>query len=81
MVATVESCNVGGFSMNALLNEVGKARRSLYLQPEDALEFSQATWVKPPVRPGTPIPPGRGVLLVGRSVVDVPATPAAEDLP
>jgi len=66
VVATIESRNAGGFSMNALLNEVRKARRSLYLQPEDPLEFFQTTGVKPPVRPGTPMPPGRGVLLVDR---------------
>jgi S-DNA-T family DNA segregation ATPase FtsK/SpoIIIE len=66
VVATIETRNVGGFSMNALLNEVRKARRSLFLQPDDPVELFQATGVKPPVRPGTPMPPGRGVLLVDR---------------
>ncbi len=66
VIATIESRNLGGFSMNALLNEVRKARRSLHLQPDDPVEFFQATGVKPPVRPGTPMPPGRGVLLTDR---------------
>jgi DNA segregation ATPase FtsK/SpoIIIE, S-DNA-T family len=66
VAATIETRNVAGFSMNALLNEVRKARRSLFLQPDDAVEFFQTTGVKPPIRPGTPMPPGRGVLLVDR---------------
>jgi S-DNA-T family DNA segregation ATPase FtsK/SpoIIIE len=66
VVATIETRNVGGFSMNAMLNEVRKARRALYLQPDDPVELFQLTGVKPPVRPGTPMPPGRGVLVVDR---------------
>jgi S-DNA-T family DNA segregation ATPase FtsK/SpoIIIE len=66
VVATIETRNVGGFSMNPLLNEVRKARRSLFLQPDDAVEFFQTTGIKPPIRPGTPMPPGRGVLIADR---------------
>ena len=66
VVATIETRNMGGFSMDPLLNEVRKARRALYLQPDDPVEFFQTTGVKPPIRPGTPMPPGRGVLVVDR---------------
>ncbi|HKY16440.1 MAG TPA: FtsK/SpoIIIE domain-containing protein [Microthrixaceae bacterium] len=66
IVATIESRSLGGFSMNAMLNEVRKARRALHLQPDDAVEFFQTTGVKAPIRPGTPMPPGRGVLVVDR---------------
>jgi S-DNA-T family DNA segregation ATPase FtsK/SpoIIIE len=78
VIATIESRNHAGFSMNAMLNEMRKARRSLFLQPDDAVEFFQQTGVKPPIRPGTPMPPGRGVLLVDRSPILVQvADPAA----
>jgi S-DNA-T family DNA segregation ATPase FtsK/SpoIIIE len=66
VVATMESRNMGGFSMNPMVNEVRKARRALYLQPDDPLEFFQTTGVKPPIRPGTPMPPGRGILMIDR---------------
>lgn len=66
VVATIETRSHGGFSMNAMLNEVRKARRSLFLQPEEPVEFFQLTGVKAPVRPGTPMPPGRGILVVDR---------------
>ena len=69
VIATIETRNHAGFSMNALLNEVRKARRSLFLQPDDPVEFFQMTGVKPPIRPGTPMPPGRGVLLVDRKPI------------
>ncbi|MGY6500713.1 MAG: FtsK/SpoIIIE domain-containing protein [Acidimicrobiales bacterium] len=66
VVATIENRSVSGFSTNALLNTVRKARRALVLQPDDAVEFFQMTGVKAPLRPGTSMPPGRGVLLVDR---------------
>jgi S-DNA-T family DNA segregation ATPase FtsK/SpoIIIE len=52
--------------MDPLLNEVRKARRALYLQPDDPVELFQTIGVRPPIRPGTPMPPGRGVLVVDR---------------
>ena len=63
------SRNISGFSMDPLLNEVRKARRALYLQPDDPVELFQTIGVRPPIRPGTPMPPGRGVL-VDRSPPD-----------
>jgi S-DNA-T family DNA segregation ATPase FtsK/SpoIIIE len=66
IVATIESRSITGYSMNPMLNEVRKARRALYLQPDDPIELFQATGVRPPIRPGTPMPPGRGILLVDR---------------
>ena len=58
--------NISGFSMDPLLNEVRKARRALYLQPDDPVELFQTIGVRPPIRPGTPMPPGRGVLVIDR---------------
>jgi DNA segregation ATPase FtsK/SpoIIIE, S-DNA-T family len=66
VVATIETRSVAGFSPVNLLNEMRKARRAIYLQPDDPMELFQATGVRPPVRPGTPMPPGRGVLLIDR---------------
>jgi S-DNA-T family DNA segregation ATPase FtsK/SpoIIIE len=66
VVATIENRSFGGFSMNNLLNDVRKARRILALQPDDAMELFQMTGVKAPLRPGVPMPPGRGVLFVDR---------------
>jgi S-DNA-T family DNA segregation ATPase FtsK/SpoIIIE len=66
VVATIENRSLGGFSMDPMLNEVRKARRALYLQPDDPMELFQTTGVRPPIRPGTPMPPGRGVLVVDR---------------
>jgi S-DNA-T family DNA segregation ATPase FtsK/SpoIIIE len=66
VVATIENRAFTGFSMNALLNEVRGARRVLVLRPDDPLELFQMTGVKAQIRPGTPMPPGRGVLLADR---------------
>jgi S-DNA-T family DNA segregation ATPase FtsK/SpoIIIE len=66
VVATIENRSFSGFSMNNLLNDVRKARRILVLQPDDAMELFQMTGVKAPLRPGVPMPPGRGVLFVDR---------------
>ena len=60
VVATIEMRNISGFSMDPLLNEVRKARRALYLQPDDPVELFQTIGVRPPIRPGTPMPPGPG---------------------
>ena len=40
------SRNMGGFSMDPMLNEVRKARRALYLQPDDPVELFQTTGVR-----------------------------------
>jgi len=81
VVATIESRSLSGFSMNAVLNEVRGARRLLVLRPDDVLELFQLTGVRANLRPGTPMPPGRGVLVVDRvpSVVQV-ARPAEQEL-
>lgn len=78
VVATIETRSHAGFSMNAMLNEVRKARRSLFLQPEEPVELFQMTGVKAPIRPGTPMPPGRGILLTDRrpTLVQVARTTA-----
>jgi len=71
VVATIEMRNHAGFSMNAMLNEVRKARRSVFLQPDDPLELFQLTGVRAPLRPGTALPPGRGVLLADRKATTI----------
>jgi DNA segregation ATPase FtsK/SpoIIIE, S-DNA-T family len=82
VVATIENRSFSGFSMNALLNEVRGARRLLVLRPDDPMELFQMTGVKAQIRPGTPMPPGRGVLLADRipTLVQV-AEPAAPKQP
>ena len=67
VVASIETRSYSGFSMNAMLNELRKARRVLFLQPDDPVELFQLSGVRPPIRPGTSMPPGRGVLLVDRN--------------
>lgn len=67
VVATIETRSFSGFSMNPMLNELRKARRLLFLQPDDPIELFQLSGVRPPIRPGTSMPPGRGVLLVDRA--------------
>lgn len=66
VIATVESRNLSGFTMNGLLNEVRRARQVVHLQPDDAAELFQATGVKVPIRPGLAMVPGRGVLIADR---------------
>lgn len=66
VIATVETRSYAGFSMNAMLSELRKTRRVLFLQPDDPVEMFQLIGVRPPIRPGTSMPPGRGVLVVDR---------------
>jgi hypothetical protein len=82
VVAAIENRAFSGFSMNALLNEVRGAHRVLVLRPDDPLELFQMTGVKAQIRPGTPMPPGRGVLLTDRlpTLVQV-AQPVAQNDP
>ncbi|HSP03077.1 MAG TPA: FtsK/SpoIIIE domain-containing protein, partial [Acidimicrobiales bacterium] len=82
VVATIENRAFSGFSMNALLNEVRGARRVLVLRPDDPLELFQMTGVKAQIRPGTPMPPGRGVLLTDRipTLVQVAQPSAAPEV-
>ncbi|MDH3681988.1 MAG: FtsK/SpoIIIE domain-containing protein, partial [Acidimicrobiia bacterium] len=55
-----------GYSTNRLLQEMRKARSILYLQPPGPREVQEVTGCLPQIRPGLPMPPGRGVLVVNR---------------
>jgi DNA segregation ATPase FtsK/SpoIIIE, S-DNA-T family len=79
IVAAVESRALSGFTTNALLVELKRARRQLVLRPDDPAEFVQATGVKLPQRPGLIWTAGRGVLIADRipQVVQVAVTAAA----
>ena len=73
IVATMETRSMSGYTQNPLMNVLRRAPRLLVLRPDDPTDFLAATGVKLSIRPGTDLPPGRGVLLVDRvpSVVHV----------
>ncbi len=66
LVATLESRAMTGYTASSMLNLVRRSRRLLVLQPDDASDFLQMTGIKPPIRPGVAMPPGRGVLVADR---------------
>ena len=66
IIATMENRSMTGYSASAALNLARRARRLLVLRPDDASEFLQMTGIKPPIRPGVAMPPGRGVLVADR---------------
>jgi len=66
MIATMESRSMTGYTASAVLNLARRSRRLLVLRPDDAGEFLQMTGIKPPIRPGVTMPPGRGVLVADR---------------
>ena len=67
---------MSGYTQNPLLNVLRRSQRVLVLRPDDPSDFLATTGVKLSIRPGTDVPPGRGVLLVDRvpTIVHV-ATP------
>jgi S-DNA-T family DNA segregation ATPase FtsK/SpoIIIE len=70
VVASLETSSLlSGYFQSTLLQELKKARRRLLLQPLDAGELQAVLGVRFPLRPGLGLPPGRGVLLAGRSPV------------
>jgi S-DNA-T family DNA segregation ATPase FtsK/SpoIIIE len=82
MIATMESRSMTGYTSSEMLNLARRSRRLLVLRPDDAGDFLQMTGIKPPIRPGVAMPPGRGVLVADRepTVIQVastaPLTPA-----
>ena len=66
LVASMESRAMSGYTQNPLLNVLRRSQRMLVLRPDDPSDFLATTGVKLSIRPGTDVPPGRGVLLVDR---------------
>ena len=66
LVATLENRSMTGYTASSVLNLARRSRRLLVLRPDDAGEFLQMTGIKPPIRPGVAMPPGRGVLVADR---------------
>jgi hypothetical protein len=54
-----------------LMQQLKKVRRRLLLQPVDDGETQTVIGSRFPLRPGLPMPPGRGVLLADRTPVIV----------
>ncbi|MGI9612998.1 MAG: FtsK/SpoIIIE domain-containing protein, partial [Acidimicrobiales bacterium] len=54
------------YSANPLVQELRRARSLLWLRPETPREIQELTGVAPLIRPGLPMPPGRGVLVANR---------------
>ena len=66
MIATIENRSMTGYTASGMLNLARRSRRVLILRPDDAGDFLQMTGIKPPIRPGLAMPPGRGVLVADR---------------
>ncbi len=62
----VSTTTLRGYSTNPLTQELRKARSLLLLQPAGSREVQELTGVNPRLRPGVPMPPGRGVLVTNR---------------
>jgi S-DNA-T family DNA segregation ATPase FtsK/SpoIIIE len=54
------------YSTNPLVQHLRRARSQLWLRPGTPRDIQEITGVAPTVRPGLPMPPGRGVLIVDR---------------
>jgi hypothetical protein len=71
-VASVETSSVvAGYFQSMLMQQLKKVRRRLLLQPVDDGETQTVIGSRFPLRPGLPMPPGRGVLLADRTPVIV----------
>ena len=68
-VGSIELRNLNGYTMNPMLTELRHASRTLLLQPESVGEVYANFGVRPPLRPGLKMTPGRGVLFVDRRPV------------
>lgn len=66
LIAAIEQRSMTGYHASPLVSRVRRARRMLSLTPDDPAEFLQVTGVRWPIRPGLPLPSGRGVLVVDR---------------
>ena len=69
VLASVETRALTGYAPDPMLSEMRRARRMLLLQPDSALDVFTVTGVRAPLRTGTPMPRGRGVLIVDREAV------------
>jgi len=70
VVASTETGSlVAGYFQSVVMQQLKRARRRLLLQPLDAGEIQSVLGVRLALRPGLATPPGRGVLLAGRSPV------------
>lgn len=70
VVAAVETSSVlAGYFQSSLMQVIRKVRRRLLLQPLDSGEIQSVLGVRFALRPGLEMPPGRGVLLAGRTPV------------
>ena len=59
------------YSANAFATEMRKSRAILYLQPAGDRQLAELTGTTVRLRPGLPLPAGRGVLLVNRAATVV----------
>lgn len=75
-IGSIEMRNLNGYTMNPMLTELRHASRTLLLQPESVGEVYANFGVRPPLRPGLKMTPGRGVLFVDRRpvIVQVPVS-------
>ena len=78
-IAATESRFHSGYTQNTMLQEVRLEPTVLILQPETAADVLASTGVRPQLRPGYKMRPGRGVLIVNRQPVVVQVAVDTED--
>jgi DNA segregation ATPase FtsK/SpoIIIE, S-DNA-T family len=66
LIGSIETRNLSGYTQNTMLSELRREPNMLVLQPESAGDVMQYTGVRPQLRPGYKLTPGRGVLIVHR---------------
>ncbi len=64
IIASMETRSLVGYTTNPLVQSLRRSRRMLFLEPDDPADVMQGAGVKPPIRPGQRMVPGRGVFIV-----------------
>ena len=68
-IGSIESRFHGGYTQNTMLSEIRLEPTVLVLQPESAADVLSSTGVRPQLRPGYKMKPGRGVFIADRQPV------------
>jgi S-DNA-T family DNA segregation ATPase FtsK/SpoIIIE len=78
-IAATESRFQSGYTQNSMLTEVRLEPTVLVLQPDNAADVLSSTGVRPQLRPGYKMRPGRGVFIANRQPTVVQVAVGPED--
>ena len=78
-IGSIETRSYSGYTQNAMLAEVRLEPTVLMLQPDNTSDVLSVTGVRPQLRPGYKMSPGRGVLIANRLPVVVQVAVGPDD--